>query len=145
MFYGDQHYVWCCPVFDHKCRPFSHATPPPTSCPADVYFALLNEVRRRDGHSTKIAENRIGILKGAAAKRAAGIITDAEALEINAIVEQAKVADFQPLLYVIPYEPVARLVMEIPVVNRAHPLSEEFVIDSLPGDAFDVIQLERFA
>jgi hypothetical protein len=143
LFYGDLHYVWCSPVFDRRGRPHAYATPPPTSCPCDIYFGLLDEVRGRDKHSAKIAENRLGILKGAATKRTAGIITDDELAEINAIVSEASVEDFRPLLYVIPYAAAAALVKEIPVAQRAHPLSEEYIIEALPGDLFDVIQMEK--
>lgn len=142
MFYGDSHYVWCSPVFDYKCRPYGQATPPPTSCPADIYHSLVEEVRRRDKHSAKVAENKLGILKGAAIKREAQVITDQEVQEITAIVEAAQIGDFHPLLYVIPYDSVATLLKAVPVQNRAHPLSEEFLIEALPGDAFDVIRLE---
>jgi hypothetical protein len=143
MFYGDIHYAWCSPVFDYRCRPYGQATPPPTSCPADIYRTLVEEVKRRDKHSAKIAENKLGILKGAAIKRECGTITDEEMGEINAIVDAADIGDFSPLLYVIPFDCVAGLVKEVPVSQRAHPLSEEFLIDSLPGDLFDVIKLEN--
>lgn len=143
LFFGDLHYVWCSPIFDRRGRPHVLATPPPTSCPCDIYFKLLEEVRGRDKHSAKISENRLGILKGAATKRAAGVISDDELAEINAIVSEATVEDFHPLLYVIPYDAVSTLVKEVPVAQRAHPLSEEYVIDALPGGLFDVIQMEK--
>jgi hypothetical protein len=143
MFYGDEHYVWCSPVFDSRCRPGLHAVPPPTSCPGDIYHSLLEEVRRRDLHSAKISENRLGILKGAAVKQSTGIITEDELNEITAVVATAQAADFMPLLYVIPYNGIAHLLREVPVSQRAHPLSEEFVIEALPGELFDVISLHR--
>lgn len=142
QFYRDLHYVWCSPVFDHRARPFTQAAPPPTSCPADMYFRLLAEVARRDKHSAKIAENRLGIVKGATIRRDQGLISDMEVTEITAIVDEANAEDFHPLLYVIPFDPIAAIVKEVPVAERAHPLSEEFIIADLPGDAFDVIRLE---
>lgn len=143
MFYGDEHYVWCSPVFDLRSRTGLQAAPPPTSCPNDIYHSLRAEVQRRDLHSAKISENRLGILKSVAIKRASRVISDSEASEITAIVQAAQAADFTPLLYLIPYDPVAHLVREVPVDQRAHPLSEEFVIEALPGELFDVISLER--
>jgi hypothetical protein len=140
---GDEHYVWCSPVFDLRSRTGLQAAPPPTSCPNDIYHSLRAEVQRRDLHSAKISENRLGILKSVAVKRASRVISDSEAGEITAIVEAAQAADFTPLLYLIPYDPVAHLVREVPVDQRAHPLSEEFVIEALPGELFDVISLER--
>lgn len=144
QFYGDRHYVWCSPIFDHHCRPFTQATPPPTSCPADIYFKLLDEVRRRDKHSAKIAENRLGIIRGAAVQRDNGVISDDVVAEISAIADEADIGDFYPLLYVIPFDPVVGMVTEVPVAQRAHPLSEEFIIPALPGDLFDVIRLESY-
>jgi hypothetical protein len=58
-------------------------------------------------------------------------------------VATAQAADFMPLLYVIPYNAVTHLLREVPVSQRAHPLSEEFVIEALPGELFDVISLHR--
>lgn len=71
-----------------------------------ISFPLEEEVRRRDLHSAKISENRVGILKGASVKRALGVISDIEVSEITAIVDAAQPGDFAPLLYVIPHEPV---------------------------------------
>ena len=56
-----------------------------------------------DRHSAKIAQNKIGIIRGASFKRGAGKIAEAQEKEISAIVDTAETADFRPLLYVIPY------------------------------------------
>jgi len=38
---------------------------------------------------------------------------------------------------------VKQLVQEVPVSRRAHPLSAEYIIEELPGDRFDLIELRR--
>ena len=135
--------MWCSPVFSARNHPGYQATPPPTSCPSDIYHGLAEEVRRRDGHSAKIAENRSSIIAGAQKKHSAGMITDDELREITEIAAAADCADFRPLLYVIPYVAVSHLLKEVAVSKRAHPLSPEYVIEELPTELFDAIELER--
>lgn len=142
-YYGGVHYVWCSPVFSARNYPGFHATPPPTSCPSDIYHSLAEEVRRRDGHSAKISDNRSGLIEGAQKKHSAGIITTIELREIEEIAAAADYADFRPLLYVIPFGGVSHLLKEVPVSKRAHPLSQEYIIEELPTELFDAIELER--
>lgn len=142
-YYGDVHFVWCSPIFSVRNHPGYHATPPPTSCPSDIYHNLAEEVRRRDGHSAKIAENRTGLIKGAEKKHSAGIITDDELREIEEIAAAADCSDFRPLLYLIPFVGVSHLLKEVPISERAHPLSQEYIIEELPTELFDAIELER--
>jgi hypothetical protein len=142
-YYGGVHYVWCSPVFSARNHPGYHATPPPTSCPSDIYHSLAEEVRRRDGHSAKIADNRAGVIAGAQKKLSAGSITDDELHEIEEIAAAADCADFRPLLYLIPFVGVSHLLKEVPVPRRAHPLSPEYIIEELPTELFDTIELER--
>lgn len=142
-YYGGVHYVWCSPIFSDRNHPKYHATPPPTSCPSDIYHSLAEEVRRRDAHSAKIAENRSGLVSGAQKKHIAGIITDDEIHEIEEIAAAADCADFRPLLYLIPFAGVSHLLKEVPVADRAHPLSPEYIIEELPTELFDTIDLER--
>ena len=142
-YYGGVHYVWCSPIFSARNHPGYHATPPPTSCPSDIYHSLAEEVRRRDGHSTKIADNRAGLVAGAQKKHSSGIITEIELNEIEAIAAAADCADFRPLLYLIPFMSVSHLLKEVPIAERAHPLSPEFLIEELPTEFFDTIELER--
>ena len=103
---------------------------------------LYNETKRRDRHSTKIQDNKIGILKGATYKKDAGVITAEEEAEIVSIIEIAEIIDFRPLLYVIPYDKAQTLMRNVPVRERANPLSTEYIIDKLPRDLFDVIEIK---
>jgi hypothetical protein len=139
-YYGGEHYAWCAPVFDGRTSSAGGWYLPPTSSPAEIYSGLREEVRRGDRHSAKIDQNKIGIIYGASVKRRTGIVSEKQEKEIALIVEAAERADFRPLLYVIPYPPVAHLVKEVHVKDRAHPLSSECVIEALDRKLFDVIE-----
>jgi hypothetical protein len=80
-------------------------------------------------------------LRGAEAKRAAGVISDAEQNDILSILDQASGRDFRPLLYVIPFDRVRTIVEAAPVELRAHPLSREYILARLPRADFDVLEL----
>ncbi|HTS34194.1 MAG TPA: hypothetical protein VMH04_00905 [Candidatus Solibacter sp.] len=114
---------------------------PPTSSPYEIYKGLYEEVSRGDRHSAGVARNKVGILRGASVKRGAGVISDAQEKEIASIIGSAETRDFKPLIYVIPYHLVAAQVTDVPVSDRAHPLSAEYVVESLQRGQFDVIEV----
>jgi len=140
-YYNEIHYVWCTPYCDGRTLALREACLPPTSSPFEIYKNLQEEVRRGDRHSTKIVENKTGILRGAELKKEAGVITVQQERDIISIVERAEQIDFRPLLYVIPYVGVADIVREVPVEDKAHPLSQEYRIESLSRRLFDVIDI----
>lgn len=142
-YFKQEHYVWCTPYFEPTDRSGYIYTVAPTSSPKDIYLNLYKEVMGGDRHSTKIDDNKVGILKGAAFKKTAGVITEDQEAEIAAVVAAAERREFKPLLYIIPYEKVISLKKDVPVADRAHPLSNEYIIENLPRDHFDVIELER--
>jgi hypothetical protein len=135
--------VWCTPYFDSKSLPEHDYTIPPTSSPSEIYHSLYQEVIRGDRHSTKIEDNKKGILEGVSAKREVAVIDEQQKAEIIQVVEKAEILDFKPLLYIIPFNLVTELVEEVPVEERAHPLSVEYLIKELPRHLFDIITLER--
>jgi hypothetical protein len=139
QFYRRHHYVWCTPYFDPRQSGRDSAVPP-TSSPFEMYRALFEETSRGERHSSKIEQNRVGILRGARAKRRARVITANHEKQIAAIVQAAQPSDFRPLLYVIPAAIVAKRLREPPPEDKAHPLSAEYVIDALPRECFDVIE-----
>lgn len=141
-FYGGEHYVWCTPYFSVRSAP-PYASVPPTSCPGAIYHQLDAEVRAGDRHSGKIKENRDGIKRGAKVMLLAGTIDEHEHEEIEAIVDNAQIQEFRPMIYVIPAHLVADRLGRVAVADRAHPLSVEYTIERLPRSAFDVIDLER--
>lgn len=142
-YYMGEHYVWCTPHFDSRSLAAVDATTPPTSTPSEIYHSLDAEVRAGDRHSPKIQENKVGILRGATFKRSIETITEQQESDIAAIVERAETRDFKPILYVIPFQPIANLLQEVPVEKRAHPLSVEYVIERLPRGTFDILELGR--
>ena len=48
---------------------------------------------------------------------------------------------FKPLLYIIPFETVKDICERVPLAEKAHPLSQEFIIKELKGNMFDIIEL----
>jgi len=139
-YFGGEHYVWCTPYFDARHHATRSANVAPTSNPAEVYQGLYQESKRGDRHSTKIKENKIGILRGATLKKDQGIITAKQKDDIAAILDRAESYDFRPLIYVIPYQVASSRLAEVPIADKAHPLSIEYIIDRLPHDEFDVIE-----
>lgn len=139
-YFNGEHYIWCTPYFDSRQHSPRNGTVPPTSSPAEIYQSLFQEVRRGDRHSGKIKENRIGILRGAAIKKDQGVINEKQKDDIAAIVDRAETYDFRPLIYLIPYSIACDRLAEVPIADKAHPLSVEYVIDRLPRNDFDVIE-----
>jgi hypothetical protein len=140
-YYDETHYVWCTPYFSSDSSSGYDYTIPPSSSPSEIYDGLYKDVSQGDRHSAKIEMNKAGILKGAIAKEKAGVINKQQRLEIYAIVQRAETKDFRPLLYVIPFQPVAKLVKGVPVEGRAHPLSVEYKIEQLHRRYFDVVEM----
>ena len=139
-YYGDIHYAWCSPIFDGRTTAHLALTVPPTSSPCEIYFSLQQEITRGDRHSAKLIDIRSGITRGAQAKLKEKVITKAEEQEIIEAVNLAAPNEFSPLLFVIPYAKVKRLIQTVPVAKRAHPLSLECLIPRLPGKSFDVLE-----
>lgn len=83
--------------------------------------------------------NKAGLRRGATFREGQGDITNSQRLEILDKVRLAQLADFKPLLYVIPYTIVRGMLSTVPVKHRANPLSEEYIIAGLPRTSFDII------
>lgn len=138
-FYSDLHYVWCTPFFDGDNIASNQFTVPPSSTPQDICQRLSNDIRRGDNHSSKIIQNKDGIKRGAEFKCKNGIITEGEKNAIIQIVDNSRLLDFKPLIYVIPYEKVESQLESVKIADRAHPLSDEFIIRELKREDFDII------
>ena len=139
-YYGGVHFVWCSPVYDGTTAE-RHVNIPPSSSPADLYRRLLDDTQRGEGHSNLLTNNRKGLRKGAEAKLLAGVITGAQQAEIEKMIETVDLRDFRPVLYVIPFERVRGMVVDVPVTERAHPMSVEYRVEALPRDHFDMLEL----
>ena len=138
-FYGGVHHAWCSPVFDGKTTAV-HINIPPTSSPSGLYRQLWEETSRGEMHSDAIPRIQEGIQRGAAAKLDTGVIDAAQHQEIIGMINRASLREFRPVLYIIPYDRVETLVSDVPVYERAHPLSVEFKVTALPRDSFDLIE-----
>jgi hypothetical protein len=69
------------------------------------------------------------------------VITEEDFREIGMILKGALLNDFRPLIYVIPIDGITSLVENVPIEDKAHPLSEEYIITELPRAAFDIIEV----
>lgn len=138
-YYRETHFVWCNPYF---CAPGSALddSMPPSSTPAEICRGFFNDVQHQDQHSAKIPSSRDGLRRGALSRQKAGMITEQQRLEVEAIIAAAPLADFRPLLYVIPFSLVMELVNEVPPAQRAHPFSREYIVENLPRARFDVVE-----
>ena len=139
-YYHAEHYVWCSQHPNSRWLPAGLAPLPPSSSPGDLYLSFHADIRGGDLHSDKIEQNRRGVLKGAKVKRAAGIISEGQFDDIEEIVGTAGLRDFRPLLFVIPFAPVADRVEAVPVARRASLFHEEYTIERLSRSLFDVIE-----
>lgn len=143
-FYKQKHYVWCCPFFNSKSKGYYDANVPRSSLPAEIYMELLKDIRSNDGHSTKIKENRIGLLKGAVTKFKQGVISSDTKDIILSMIKKASVIDFTPLIYVIPFSKTKKLIEEVPIEDKASVLSPELRIKELPRNLFDIMDFDLF-
>lgn len=139
-FYRDTHYVWCSP--DYSTRDAGSGRNPPSSTPRNRYRSLREEAIGNDLGGLYISAQRSGIIVGAEAKFSAGVISLEQKEEILAAANRATPADFQPVLYIMPFELVRDLVERVPVAQRAAPLSQEYLIRELPGSKFDVWEID---
>ena len=137
-FYRQRHFVWCSPFFSASAASID-VQMPPSSTPCDICRTYLNDVTRRDWHSVKLGDNRAGLKQGMDSKLADGVITDEQYRELDEIVSRSSFDDFRPLLYIIPFAGVRKLVETVSPLKRAHPFSREYVIRHLPRSRFDVL------
>ena len=138
--YRERHYVWCAP------QPAADRfvlRNPASSDPLSIYWRFHRDIEDGDEHSNQIATNREGLVLGAEAKEKQGVIDPLTYQYIEQMVRQAPLRDFSPLLLVIPYNSVRRMVKPAPVSAAARATSEEYVIERLPRSCFDVLELQR--
>ena len=143
-YYNDQHHVWCTPYFDRSGQKIGvDSALLPSLSLLDQCRSLADAVDRGDRQSRIIEENRVGLLHGANAKRTEGSIGHREEREIVSVVAIAAVADFRPLLFVMPYCKVSHLLKDVAREDKIDPRSAEYVIEELPRACFDIIDWGR--
>lgn len=141
FYYSNKHFVWCSPFFDGDEIPKHDFTVPPSSTPKKIGQILADDILYSDRHSDKIGSNKKGLIKGAQIKLELGVINKNEYDDIIKIVNEAQIRDFRPLLYLIPFVNVKHQIKKVDVSDRAHPLSEEYIIEELDRKSFDLISL----
>ncbi len=141
-YYRQKHWVWCSPFF-RPAEGVASAGMPPSAIPGEIYDRLFQDVAKGDRHSAWIDKNKAGLIKGANSKESEKVITSEKKAEIIFVVNSAQIADFKPLLYVMPFQRVKHLVREVPPKDRAHPVSVEYIIERLPRSSFDILELRR--
>jgi hypothetical protein len=140
-FANDRHYVWCSPVFEGAAlaKYAIGANQPSSSDPASIYRGLHLAVRSGDAKYDKILSQK-KTLKARAVKWANdGLIDNEQRDEIFAMIKHAQIVDFRPLLYVIPYPPVASRVKVVPLPKRSGH-QREYVITDLASNEFHIIE-----
>ncbi len=143
QYYDHKHYFWCAPHFDGRSIPVLTTPQPPTSSPAELYEAFAGDIQRGDLHSSRISQNRMGIIAGATQHKKGGRITGRQFSEIVEIVRAAQLQDFRPLLFIADLDRLKKNLKIVPVTKRAHPLSREYIARQVKKAAFDVIELPR--
>jgi hypothetical protein len=141
VFGANRHYAWCSPVFDGGAqqRYALGAGQDASSDPAAIYRTLHHAVRTSNGHNEKIRDQK-KTLRGLAVKWSQdGSITTAEREEIFSILKYSQIEDFKPLIYVIPYAPVAARVSLVPRERRAGH-HREYIVQDLDPSEFDIIE-----
>ena len=133
-YYGNVHYAWCSTSFNSKEQP-------PTSNPATLCERYLKIITTGDRHAREIIDNKAGILKGAKIKLDRGIIDKKIFNEIRALVAASKYVDYYPIIYVVNSRKVKERYLDIPIVEKASDKSEEYLIEDLQENEFQVISL----
>lgn len=137
-YYGDVHWVWAGDVLDD---PGGKLQLPPSSLAGDLFRRYMHDVNGKDTHSSLIERNRARLLDGCKVKQKEGILDDGTARRIRNQVRYYPIPLFKPLLYIIPYTPIAHLVKRVPPELTASTASNEYIIEELPGGKFDVFEL----
>jgi hypothetical protein len=68
-----------------------------------------------------------------------GLVSEAQRDEITSVVSVARFPEWRPLVYVIPYDRVAKRVREAPRDKRAS-FEPEYIIPDLVRDEFDILE-----
>jgi len=139
--YVGYHYVWCSPVFEGAAlgRGALGADQPPSSDPASIYRRLHDDVAGRDRHAQEIDRQKQAMKSTALFLQSKGIIVAETAAMIAETVDVADKWDFRPILYAIPFEPIASRVVLVPPSQRAS-IEPEYIIPDLKQGEFHMIE-----
>ena len=136
-YYNNIHYVWCCD------RPSYGIEQPISSNPIERSSLLIKSILSSDSHSDMIKDNRDKIKLGASEKRKQGVISELQEREIIKYVNEARLEEFYPILYIIPYNRVKDQLKEVAEGDKASKESTEYLITDLSGVCFDIVKLKN--
>jgi hypothetical protein len=141
-FRNDEHYVWCSESFDATtgARYSAGSMIAPSSNPAEIYRQLKLDIQNHDRHSYKINAQRASLTSLAIDWETSGAISSDIKAEIVFMVTNATFDDWRPLLYIIPRNLVETRLKAVPIHKRAS-FGDEFIVEDLRRDEFDVIEL----
>lgn len=134
VYYKGTHYVWCAPRFDCTDNP-------PSSNPKMIIQNWIKDVQLDDHHSSKIQQNRLGLLHGIEMRYSQGIIDKIQRDDLISIANNANISYFRPLIYVIPYQRVKKKILHVSYRDKASPFSTEYKIENLLSNEFDIIDI----
>jgi len=140
-YYKAIHWIWCSPFLNPNPNGINVHQYPPSAIPGKIYTALRSEIMSRDIFHPYIDKIKVGLLKGISAKKSVGVISQKEHDDLIQVVNCAVAAEFQPLLYIIPYAKIHKIIEIIPPGGGANPFSVEYIIKELPRKSFDVQEL----
>ena len=135
-YYGDVHFVWCTDSFDSQLQPG-------TSNPRKLCNDYIDQIRTKDRHAIYIENNKKGILRGAQAKLAQGII---DTREYDEIVRKIDVSDFEeyyPVIFLINKRAVKNRIQIVSPDDAASDHSVEYKIVDLKSQEFERIHLRK--
>jgi len=140
-YYRKKHYCWCSPVFEAAAlgRFEIGSNQPRSSDPASIYRDLMEYQRRPDGHDEKIASWRKGILEVAVMLCELGDITELQRGEIALRERSAGLAQWKPLMYVIPFDRVRDRVEQVPLESAASS-EPEYIVSDLFEEDFEIVE-----
>ena len=139
-YYNNLHYAWCSPFSGSPIQNAFDRVEPPSSSPLRIYRSLHDDVTAPDLHSDKISQNRSGLIRGASAKRQAGVIDEDGAGDRRR--GRASRDQFLSAVALCHTLRRGRCTREAGSVGTASPsVSEEYIIESLPRAFFDIVVL----
>jgi hypothetical protein len=141
-FRNDEHYVWCSDSFDATtgAKYSASSLAAPSSNPAEIYKQLKSEVQNKERHSYKINAQKASLTSLAIDWEGNGVISPDNKDEIVFMIMNATFDDWRPLLYIIPRALVESRLKMVPIHKRAS-FGDEFIVEDLRRDEFDVIEL----
>jgi hypothetical protein len=100
---------------------------------------LVHAVRTSDQHDAKIVSQKAVLPAVAVQLCAGGKISEAARNEIVTVVAHSNLFEWRPLIFVIPYAPIADRVVEVERARRASS-EPEYIIEDLRSHEFDIIE-----